>query len=475
MWWIFQVKIPQKSQPIKPLLLFSIQAANTFFMKVNLYLQLTLAIVLVSFAHLLNAQTYCIADRFRQVDFFPPSGILVDLNVMYGSAINWEDNEVALLADVYMPDPVIDPLAERPLIVMVHSGSWQGGSKSKMEADARYYAGLGYVVAAIDYRIGWDWDNANPACTGDSLGYAKARHRAIQDLRAALRYFSHHADDFGVDPSHFFLYGGSAGAGVIMETQFLTPTEFETLFGMDLVNELGGADATGNAYTDTYAIVGSHTSSPSMTDTSFIGPDDTIPGIYFHGTADQLVLYTEGARGGCASQEYGYMYGSRRITEQLAQLGICYELNSEVGAPHGALYNAAYRNSHTACFFKHILCDDCMTNEFEQSLPPCVLSPPQGEVQKTGDLEMSALNLQVFPIPAVDYLNVAGSFQDEGVVKLRLSNLVGQIVWQKNISTQEAGQFEIRIPVKGLGSGIYLLSLEQNGQVEVIRVAIGKS
>ena len=441
-------------------------------MKVYLYLKLTLAILLVSFVNILNAQTYCIADRFRQVDYFPPSDILVYLNVMYGSATDWNDNEVALLADVYMPDPVIDPLEQRPLIVMVHSGSWQGGSKSKMEADARYYAGLGYVVAPIDYRIGWDWDNANPACTGDSLSYAKARHRAIQDLRAALRYFSHHAGDLGVDPSHIFLYGGSAGAGVIMETQFLTPAEFESLFGADLVNELGGADASGNAYTDTYTIVGSHTSSPSMTDTSFIGPEDTIPGIYFHGTADQLVLYTEGARGGCTNQEYGYMFGSRRITEQLAQFGVCYELNSEIGAPHGALYTASYRNSHTACFFKNILCENCLTNEFEQSLAPCVLSPPQGVFQKAGARELLPPKLSVFPNPAKEILHLSITASEGEEITLLLSNPLGQISWQRNLPKPVSGTFEETIDLKDFPAGIYLLTLEQGASTQAKKIVI---
>lgn len=123
----------------------------------------------------LIGQTHCFQDRFSETDYFPPSDILALYDATYGAAPDSGGTQVSLLYDLYMPNPAVDTLDSRPFILMVHGGSWQGGTKSGLEGSARYYAGKGYVCAVIDYRVGWDWDSASVECTGDSLDYAEAR------------------------------------------------------------------------------------------------------------------------------------------------------------------------------------------------------------------------------------------------------------------------------------------------------------
>lgn len=424
----------------------------------TLHSPLLLLFVFLSFLSI-QAQSYCIPDRFSETDYFPPSDILTLTNETYGMALDSGGVLRPLLYDLYMPNPAIDSLVKRPFIFMVHGGSWNGGTKSDLESSARYFAGKGYVCASIDYRVGWDWDSASVDCTGDSLGYAEARLRAIQDCRASLRYFSHFADSFRIDSNAFIAYGGSAGAGIIMESIFLDPAEFENLFGADLVMEHGGADATGNLFTEGYKIIASRTDAANMNDTSFIGPNDEIPGIYFHGTADSTVLYTSGARGSCDNEEYGFMYGSRSITQRLGNLGTCYELNFEVGAPHGALYTTNYLRTHTTCFLKNVLCGTCTTHEFDSAAPPCLvldLPAPMGQL-----------------MPAKIYPQPVRQGQD---IKVELPDL-NRNTWGYLLDLQgrKLRQFEMKpgqiaaINLEGLPHGLYLLQFE-HGQTERILI-----
>ena len=78
------------------------------------------------------------------------------------------DGDAAQKLDLYLPaQPADKPL---PLIVWVHGGGWQGGSKSNCPAAG--YASMGYAVASVEYRFS-----------------QKAVFPAqIQDCQAALRW-----------------------------------------------------------------------------------------------------------------------------------------------------------------------------------------------------------------------------------------------------------------------------------------------
>ncbi len=85
--------------------------------------------------------------------------------------------------------------AARPLVVMIHGGSWQHGGRDQLVAIARRLADSGYAVASIDYALA-------------------PRHRfpaALEDVRAAVDWLRARADALGVDADRVVLYGRSAG------------------------------------------------------------------------------------------------------------------------------------------------------------------------------------------------------------------------------------------------------------------------
>lgn len=105
---------------------------------------------------------------------FNSSQITVTQNVVYGQNIEVLTGAPVLIdlkMDVYQPDPAVDPLAQRPLIIILHTGNYLpiviNGSPTGTKMDSsivnlsKQWAQRGFVVASIDYRLGW-----NPLASG---------------------------------------------------------------------------------------------------------------------------------------------------------------------------------------------------------------------------------------------------------------------------------------------------------------------
>lgn len=89
-----------------------------------------------------------------------------------------------------------DPGKRRPLVVIIHGGSWSGGDKTQLPAMARRLASDGWAVASIDYR----------------LAPAHRYPAAVDDVRAAVDFLRGQSDELDIDADSIVLYGRSAGA-----------------------------------------------------------------------------------------------------------------------------------------------------------------------------------------------------------------------------------------------------------------------
>jgi len=117
-----------------------------------------------------------------------------------------------LTMDVYMPDD--DGSATRPLLVLIHGGAFYNGDKADLSFPewARYFAGLGYVVASVNYRLGFHMTTAS---------VEKAGYRAVQDVNAAIVRLVHDKDKYGIDPERVFVAGTSAGGITALNVAFM--------------------------------------------------------------------------------------------------------------------------------------------------------------------------------------------------------------------------------------------------------------
>ncbi len=112
--------------------------------------------------------------------------------------------------DIYLPKD--DGNAPRPLLLMMHGGSFFIGDKEeKGQAGwCAYFASLGYVAVSINYRLGF-----RPT----SRDLAAAEDRALADADAALDYLLSE-NDLRIDPDHIFAAGTSAGAMTALRLAF---------------------------------------------------------------------------------------------------------------------------------------------------------------------------------------------------------------------------------------------------------------
>ena len=98
--------------------------------------------------------------------------------------------------DLYLPASATAPL---PLILWVHGGGWQNGSKDDCPPLRQGYLEKGYAIASINYRL--SQHAAFPA--------------QIQDCKTAVRWLRAHADTYGLDPHRFGAWGSSAGGHLV--------------------------------------------------------------------------------------------------------------------------------------------------------------------------------------------------------------------------------------------------------------------
>ena len=110
-------------------------------------------------------------------------------NVEYGR----HDGE-ALLGDAYMPKAP----GKYPVVIAVHGGGWQGGSKSAYRFLGPWLAQRGYVVFSIDYRL------VKPG--------KKMFPESVHDVRASVQFARSQASEIKADPDRIALMGDSADA-----------------------------------------------------------------------------------------------------------------------------------------------------------------------------------------------------------------------------------------------------------------------
>lgn len=84
---------------------------------------------------------------------------------------------------------------QSPLLVVIHGGSWKGGSRADLPELGRYLAERGYAVASVSYRF------------APKHQYPAAR----QDVRRAIDFLQLNAQALKIDPSRVVLLGRSAG------------------------------------------------------------------------------------------------------------------------------------------------------------------------------------------------------------------------------------------------------------------------
>src|SRR5580704_3539881 len=155
-------------------------------------------------------------------------------NIQYGSNKDTSGKIVSLTMDLYFPAGATSA-GNYPLVMMIHGGSYLNGDKTDLTSYCNILADSGFVVASINYRLGWRVGNGE--CKGDTISLIQAGYRALQDANAAMRFLMTNAKLYGLDTGRVFAGGSSAGSSLALNLAFIhnndlnlfTPVEFSLL------------------------------------------------------------------------------------------------------------------------------------------------------------------------------------------------------------------------------------------------------
>ncbi|ORZ10864.1 Alpha/Beta hydrolase protein [Absidia repens] len=112
--------------------------------------------------------------------------------------VSYSDVSKECLLDIYHPDGKEKDRVrqKRPVIIFIYGGSWSTGQKFLYTSMANTLRELGYVVVVPDYR-------KYPTVKVDNM---------YQDIRQAIKWTFHHANELEIDVDMIYVMGHSAGA-----------------------------------------------------------------------------------------------------------------------------------------------------------------------------------------------------------------------------------------------------------------------
>lgn len=245
------------------------------------------------------------------------STVDIQRDFKFGENYNVDGALQSLKFDIYLP--ANDNEALRPLIIMIHGGTYMTGDKDDdyVVNFCNVFSKRGYAVAAVEYRKGVAGYNLSE--------FSRAAYRAIQDAKSAVRYFKANGSQFDIDTAQIFLMGFSSGAITAIHYAFMNQSNAATAIDTTGLGKLD--ESTGNlGYSNSIKAIVSFAG--AIIDTSWISSNG-LPNLLYHGTADEVVPIDEGYAMGMFK-----LYGSRAVNRVSKSFGLKSELYVFEGIGH---------------------------------------------------------------------------------------------------------------------------------------------
>ncbi len=182
-----------------------------------------------------------------------------------------------LKMDIYKSDSAT--ILPQPCLIFVFGGGFKEGVRDSeiYSKYFNYFAGKGFTVASIDYRLGMKDSNAPGVFNYKPL--QNAIDMAVSDLYSATNYIIENAEKLYIDPNLIIISGSSAGAVTVLQAEYenrdnhpsadVLPSDFRYA---GVVSFAGGIFSTEG--------LPSYNQIPA-------------PTLFFHGSADKLVPYNK--------------------------------------------------------------------------------------------------------------------------------------------------------------------------------------
>ena len=274
-------------------------------------------------------------------------------NVVYGSNKDWLGQTQSLAMDIYLPTQEVSTSNKYPVVVSIHGGAFDFGDKSDIVSDCEILASKGFIVAAINYRVGWDWiKKSDPEkCTADTSTLTEAWYRAQQDTRASIRFLVANATKYGIDPNWIFIEGSSAGAEAALGVPYF-PQDSADVYMPGIKDTLGTLDNATNSLTNTYKIQGLGSMWGALNSPYLITSENATPTIFFAGVLGVGVPWDVDHYWGCSNFAIGY--GAKPLYNRTASFGVPAVAHIDPNGYH-EVYTVEFREDNIACFFNGLM------------------------------------------------------------------------------------------------------------------------
>lgn len=403
----------------------------------KILLSASVAACLVSVS--VRAQEGCGTGRYNTEVF---NDYTLTSDIVYGA-----NGAADLLLDFY--EPTGDLIAERPLIVLAHGGSFIGGSKTDDPAVTEScirFAKMGYATASINYTLGFD------QFPPEEESAARTVYRAARELKTAVRFFRKDAattNTYRINTDVIFIGGNSAGAITALHAAYL-----------DVYNELpagidtsalaqGGIDGFqfGNAGYSA-EVSGVINMAGAIADTSWMDNNQIIPVVSAHGDADGTVPYGSETIVFLGLFPILPVHGSGSIDIYTTNKGMNADLLVFPGDDHCPWNSNATKMTQVIEFNRDFLYNIV-----------CVLA---------GVEENENAIISVFPNPTSDVVNIRVPAQNENM-QYAIIDFTGKTVMTGNSQAQNE---LISLDVNHLAAGMYTVQVRTGKQVKTAKIIV---
>jgi predicted esterase len=222
-----------------------------------------------------------------------------------------------LKLDIYQPKN--DTMQHRPVIIFMHGGGFAGGTRTNpAEVNfAETAAKKGYVAVQISYRL--TRKGQSFGCDYEASGKRETFKMAAEDFMDAVNFMVKNKEEYNINPAKIIVGGSSAGAEAVLNAVYNEKLMFQDF------SKYQNFDFAG-----VFSLAG------AIVDARYITEENAVPGVFFHGTEDNLVPYATAPHHWCDLDQPGYIIldGSKTITEKLKKLNTSYLLYSFEGGKH---------------------------------------------------------------------------------------------------------------------------------------------
>ena len=138
------------------------------------------------------------------------ASVVVEPDLVYGSAIDYTGSNVVLTLDAYY-EPGTQ--TNRPVVILTHGGGFGGGDKGYTIWQGNFYPDMatafatnGFVAFSINYRLKFPWPTELDV--------------AVEDVMTALDWIRANSAVYGVDATKVLIAGDSAGGGLAVNASY---------------------------------------------------------------------------------------------------------------------------------------------------------------------------------------------------------------------------------------------------------------